>query len=92
MAAGLGGRDPKVSGLGGVADVGGPVLTALLPATLKGPGGHHDHLDLLVPDHLPKVFKGHRQRSLGENKGPLLPVAVHVVRIDVIRLVLILNV
>ena len=41
-----------------------PVLAALGPGPLHGPGGHHDHHHPLLPHQLPRVREGAGQRAL----------------------------
>ena len=42
----------------------GPVLAALGPGSLHGPGGHDDHHHPLLPHQLPRVREGAGQRAL----------------------------
>jgi len=79
-----GGRHLEVGEGQRVVLVRGPVLAALGPAPLDDPRRHHDHQDLLLPDHAPEVARRLRQRALRRDERVLLLVAVHEVGVDVV--------
>ena len=78
------GVDAVVSGGDHGPDVFGPVLAALRPVSLDGLCGHDDDQHLLLPDHLPEVREGLRQRALRKDEGSRLLVAVDEVGVDVV--------
>lgn len=46
---------------------------------------HDNYQDLLLPNHLPEIWKGLWQRPLREDEGSRLLIAIDKVRVDVIR-------
>ena len=57
--------------------------------SLNGPGGHHYHHHLQLPHHLPGVGECPGQRTLHGDECVLLLVTVHIVGIDVVRLLVV---
>ena len=67
-----------------------PVLATLGAVPLNGPGGHHYHHDPQLPHHLPSVGECPGQRTLHRDECVLLLVTVHIVGIDVVRLLVVI--
>jgi len=69
----------------GLRSASGPVLVALNACSLLQSRHHHNGGRFQFPAHAPEVHKGFLQRSLGGHIGVVLPIAITVVGINVVR-------